>query len=276
MCRVQSSTVSPIKGLFPHHLPERTICSKDLSPGRPQQWMCTAVFPRVTDKQNFQDYLQSKIILLTQSPISYTWTMNMQSIVFSSVADKWLFRTFFSVKLSYPLNIHLSLRRPEQWMSRGFRCITNDWAFQDHCLSKTLLKCFVSRETRMIYMKNLPKCHWETAFSRPYFEQNYHIASLKLCLLGDLNNACPGFLVHSFVLKITLLLSQYKYAYHIANISNKAIMLNSHRDPNLPKMQPTATATSQVIGKYVPGRNMTVKCHIFHVHIWQNYVSIHI
>ena len=46
-----------------------------------------------------------------------------------------------------------------------------------------------------------------------------------------------------------------------------AIMLNGHIDPTyLPlstKTEPTATATSCVISKYIPGTNMALKCYVY-------------
>ena len=48
-------------------------------------------------------------------------------------------------------------------------------------------------------LAGLPHCSWETVLFKTIFWVNYHIDSLKLCLPGDLNNDCVGFLLHSFI-----------------------------------------------------------------------------
>ena len=88
----------------------------------------------------------------------------------------------------------LSPRRPEQWMCRGFSCVTNVWPVQDQPLSKGyLLKGSVSRETWTMNMKTLPQCHWETAVSRPSFW-----VKLSYWLIEDLSPRIPEQWMYKF------------------------------------------------------------------------------
>ena len=123
---------------FQDHLLSKTISLKALSQKRPEQWICT------TDSS--QGSLRNSLFkTIFQVQLSY-WlkvlspernrTLNTQSRVFLSVTDKQLFNTIFWIKLLYQLKA-LSPRGPEQWMCRGFPCVTNEWPFQDHLLSKT-------------------------------------------------------------------------------------------------------------------------------------------
>ena len=103
----QCNEIGPPKDLdnkcpFQDHFQSKTIYSKTLPPGRPQQWMCTAVFPRVTDEQPLQDHLSSKTNVLTWRSDSWKKCKeNMWSREFSSVAGKWPFQDHLWEKLSY-------------------------------------------------------------------------------------------------------------------------------------------------------------------------------
>ena len=124
------------------------------------------------------------------------------------------------------------------------------------------------KETWTVNMKSLPEWHWETASSRPSFVWNYHIDSLKLCLTGDLNNECAGYIVHYFICvsNHVLLTLWHKYGCHIANVCHTAITLGGNIDPTyLPKstkLQPSATATSQINTKHVSEINLPLRCQI--------------
>ena len=126
---------------------------KALSPGKTEQRECRAEFLTLT-------------VLLTNG----------------------LCKTIFWAILSYKLIKALFPREPEEWICRVHPYVTNKWPWQDHILSKTISWKTLSPGRPEQWIWSLLQCHWETAFSRPSFEQYYHINSSKLCFPGNLKN----------------------------------------------------------------------------------------
>ena len=64
-----------------------------------------------------------------------------------------------------------------------------------------------------------------------------------------------------------------KCSCHIANMTHTAFMLPGNIDSTLlhipNKIQLTATATSDIVAKYVQETNMPLKCHIYQLHYVQ-------
>ena len=166
ICRTESSPLLPMKSLFKIISQVKlSYWLKDLSPKRPGQWISKIfpsvtnewpfqdyllsksiispewicrVFPSFTGKQPFQDHLPSETIILAKSSVFWKAWVNMQSKVFSSVTDEWLFPDHVLSKPS-AVTEALSPRRPKQCTCRGFHSVTNEWPSQYNLPNQTII-----------------------------------------------------------------------------------------------------------------------------------------
>ena len=114
---------------------------------------------------------------------------NMHSVTSTVSLTDGLFKTIFQVKLSVQrlcLQGDLNSKGTQQSLPQG-SLINTIFQVNYPITSKS---CSLGELNNKCAEQTLFWCCLQMAFSRPSFQQSYHINSSKLCLPGHLNNDC--------------------------------------------------------------------------------------
>ena len=195
-----------------------------VSSGRPKQWICSIVYPCVTDTQPFQDHLATKPIISTQGSLSQetgskpclpgNLNNECEDLRFPSITDEWPFQDHLetktviltqssvsqenTLKLLSPERMAQSFVPQETWTmnvhSQGFYSVTDEWPFQEHFANKTIdLKFCIPREWPEALSLKRPEQWMCTAEALPVSSRNSLFMDIfQVCLSYWLGELSPG------------------------------------------------------------------------------------